>query len=406
MDISVIIVSFNVRYFLEQCLDSVRKSAQHIDHEIFVVDNNSRDDTCSMISREFPEVRLIANNENRGFSAANNQALILATGRYILILNPDTVVGEETFDKCINFMDLHPDAGATGVMMINGKGRLLPESKRALPTPGTAFFKIAGFSYIFPRSGLFSKYYLGNLNSLSTSQVDIISGAFMFLRRTAVIKTGLFDEAFFMYGEDIDYSYRLLKRGFVNFYYPETKIIHFKGESTKKENLNVLVSFYKAMIIFVRKHFSNGNSKVLIVPIQAAIFFRAGLSFLKQFVRRMSLLFSFNLFAGTRKTVIVSDSDGYDWITEMLASAGLRNRIAGRVSINREHLNESTLGDIGQIREIISSGKIREVIFILGKLSTSQIIDCMHFISDLNISVKIASEERKFMIGSGYVNIF
>ncbi len=160
MDLSVIIVSYNVRYFLEQCLVSVRKAAEHIDCEIFVVDNNSTDGSCSMVSREFPEVKLIMNNENRGFSAANNQALKLAAGRYILLLNPDTLVEEDTFNKCISFMDEHPDAGATGVRMINGKGKLLPESKRALPTPKTAFFKITGLSNIFPKSGLFSKYYL------------------------------------------------------------------------------------------------------------------------------------------------------------------------------------------------------------------------------------------------------
>ncbi len=279
MDLSVIIVSYNVRYFLEQCLLSVIKASEGIDCEIFVVDNNSVDGSCSMVKNEFPGIKLIINHTNRGFSAANNQALQLATGRFILILNPDTIVEEDTFRKCISFMEQYPDAGAVGVRMTDGKGRFLPESKRGIPGPGTAFYKMIGLSYLFPKSKRFNKYYLGYLDEKKTTKADIIAGAFMFLRREAVRKTGLLDENFFMYGEDIDYSYRILQAGFSNYYFPGTNIIHFKGQSTSKENLNVFIAFYKAMIIFVHKHLSNGNSKILIILIKIAIILSAGLSF-------------------------------------------------------------------------------------------------------------------------------
>jgi GT2 family glycosyltransferase len=416
MELSVIIVSYNVRYFLEQCLRSVRNASENIDCEIFVVDNNSADGSCSMVSTEFPEVRLIMNNDNRGFSAANNQALKLAAGRFILLLNPDTIVEENTFKKCITFMDSHPDAGAAGVRMINGKGRLLPESKRSLPTPKTAFFKIVGLSFIFPKSRLFNSYYLGHLDDLQTSQADIISGAFMFLRGEAVSRTGLFDEDYFMYGEDIDYSYRLKKAGFNNYYYPEIKIIHYKGESAKKENLNVLINFYKAMRIFVRKHYTDGSLKPFVFLIQVAIFLRAGVSLLNRFIKRIFLppfrfLISLilpeiadNPFSKSRRTVIVSDPEGYARVKDLILSAGDRNIIAGRVSIRKDDMKEEVLGNIDQIREVLRINRIKEVIFTTRGLNAAQIIDSMHLISDFNIHIKIASSGEKFILGSRYVN--
>lgn len=287
MDLSVIIVSYNVRHFLEQCLLSVRKASAGIACEVFVVDNNSADGSCSMVAGEFPEVKLKMNRENRGFSAANNQALKEALGRYILLLNPDTIVEENTFRRCIEFMDAHPDAGITGVKMIDGKGKYLPESKRGIPTPETAFYKMMGFTFLFPRSEKFNRYYLGNLDNDVSSRVEILSGAFMFIRREAFLKAGYLDEQFFMHGEDIDFCYRVLKQGFNNYYFPGTSIIHYKGESTKKENLNVFIALHRAMIIFVRKHFSRGEFKNYILPIQAAIILRAGFSMLRKFTGKI-----------------------------------------------------------------------------------------------------------------------
>lgn len=287
MDLSIIIVSYNVSYFLEQCLISVRSASENIDCEVYVVDNNSSDGSCPMVEERFPEVKLICNTVNRGYSAANNQALKKACGRYMLLLNPDTIVREDTFRSCISFMDSHPDAGATGVRMINGKGKFLPESKRALPTPGTAFFKMSGLSYLFPRSRVLNRYYLGHLDNTKTTKADVIPGAFMFLRAEAVSKIGFLDEEFFMYGEDIDFSYRLLKAGYNNYYYPDAEIIHFKGESTKKENVKAVINFYRAMAIYVRKHYSSGRMKLFVPLIQAAIFLSGTLSTFKNLIRSL-----------------------------------------------------------------------------------------------------------------------
>jgi O-antigen biosynthesis protein len=403
MDLSVIIVSYNVRYFLELCLVSVRKAAKHIDCEVFVVDNNSTDDSCSMVRRQFPEVNLITNTDNRGFATANNQAIKLATGRYILLLNPDTILEEDIFGKCIGFMIENPDAGAIGVRMINGNGKFLRESKRALPTPGTAFFKMSGLSNFFPRSVVISRYHLGNLDSMKTTQADIISGAFMFLLHEAVIKTGLLDETFFMYGEDIDYSYRLLKAGFKNYYFPEARIIHFKGESTKKGKVSVSLNFHKAMSIFVRKHINNGKSRVLNIPVQLSIFVMAGLSILKQVLVLLFQPLKDILFPKSGKTVVVSDPEGFQRITKLLEPTGKSTKIVGRISINPEAHNEKVLGNIKQIRDVLVTHNIREVIFASGQINASQIIDSMHLISDQNVSARLASENERFIIGSGFV---
>jgi GT2 family glycosyltransferase len=289
MDLSVIIVNYNVRHFLEQCLNSVRKASENIDCEIFVVDNNSADGSCSMVARLFPQVKLIRNSCNAGFSAANNQAIKMSAGKFILLLNPDTLVEEDTFRKCLAFMKNKPDAGALGVKMINGSGKLLPESKRSLPTPETAFYKMSGLSVLFPRSPLFNRYYLGNIDNSNSCEVDIISGAFMFIRREALEKTGLLDEAFFMYGEDIDLSYRILKSGYKNWYFPEVQIIHYKGESTRKGEVDYIVHFYKAMIIFVNKHFIEKRNRSLIFIIQSAVYFWGFIALLKNLFRKTFL---------------------------------------------------------------------------------------------------------------------
>ncbi len=287
MKLSVVIVNYNVKYFLEQCLTSVLKACKNIESEVFVVDNNSVDTSVDMVKSKFPEVIVIENKENKGFSKANNQAIKLSKGEYILLLNPDTVVEDDTFTKVIDFMDSHHDAGGLGIKMLNGKGKFLPESKRGLPTPDVAFYKMTGLSKIFPRSEIFGRYHLGYLDKDKIHQVDILSGAFMLLRRSALDKTGLLDETFFMYGEDIDLSYRLVKAGYKNYYYPETRIIHYKGESTKKSGVNYVFMFYNAMIIFARKHFPHNNARVFSALINTAIYFRAFLAILNRLLNRL-----------------------------------------------------------------------------------------------------------------------
>ncbi|NHB67499.1 glycosyltransferase [Perlabentimonas gracilis] len=289
MTLSVVIVNYNVKYFLEQCLISVFNAATDIAIEVYVVDNASADGSCQMVRDRFPSVKLIENTENYGFSYANNQALRLARGEFVLILNPDTVVEESTFSKCIEFMSKHPEAGSLSVKMIDGKGKFLPESKRALPSPSVSFYKIFGFSRLFPKSKTFARYHLGHLSPDDVNEIEILPGAFMFIRKTALDKAGLFDESFFMYGEDIDLSYRIMKSGFKNYYFPKTTIIHYKGESTKKGSINYVLVFYKAMMIFARKHFSQKNAFLYIALIYMAIYFRAGLSIAKRIFNQLVL---------------------------------------------------------------------------------------------------------------------
>ena len=285
MKLSVIIVNYNVKYFLEQCLYSAQKACASIDSEVFVVDNNSVDGSCQMVREKFPSATLIENQINKGFSTANNQAIKQAKGEYILLLNPDTIVEEDSFMKCIRFMDEHPDAGGLGVKMIDGKGQFLPESKRGLPTPSVAFYKIFGLAKLFKKSKRFGRYHLGHLNENQTHEIEILSGAFMFLRKRALDKVGLLDEDFFMYGEDIDLSYRITQGGYKNYYFPETTIIHYKGESTKKGSINYVKVFYQAMAIFARKHFSKGRADVFSFLINMAIYFRAFLALASRVVK-------------------------------------------------------------------------------------------------------------------------
>lgn len=289
MKLSVIIVNYNVKYFLEQCLHSVEKASESVSTEVIVVDNASLDGSTAMIREKFPSVRLIENKDNLGFSKANNQAIKISNGEYVLLLNPDTLVEEDTFEKVVNFMDTHADAGGLGVKMIDGKGDFLPESKRALPTPAVSFYKIFGLSKLFPKSKIFGKYHLGYLDKEKTHQVEILSGAFMLLRKSVLDKTGLLDETFFMYGEDIDLSYRIIKAGYKNYYFPGTTIIHYKGESTKKGSINYVLVFYNAMIIFAKKHFSAKRAGFFSFFIKMAIYFRAFLSIIKRFVLRCIL---------------------------------------------------------------------------------------------------------------------
>ncbi|GHS85167.1 hypothetical protein FACS1894201_04580 [Bacteroidia bacterium] len=291
MQLSIIIVNYNVKNFLEQCLRSVQEAAFGMDVEVFVVDNHSVDHSVEMVKSKFPFVRLIENKENLGFSKANNQAVRDATGAYILFLNPDTVLEKDTLRACVDFMDSTTDAGAVGVKMVDGKGHFLPESKRCLPTPSVAFYKIFGFATLFPKSKRFGQYNLSYLDKDSVHAVDVLAGAFMMVRHAIIDTIGSFDEQFFMYGEDIDLSYRITQAGYKNYYLPFTKIIHYKGESTKKGSLNYVVVFYKAMALFYEKHFSKNASLTLHWVIQFAIILRAMFSIVSRFVQRFGYTF-------------------------------------------------------------------------------------------------------------------
>ncbi|WP_426061555.1 glycosyltransferase [Hymenobacter sp. B1770] len=288
--LSVVIVNYNVCYFLEQALLSVRRAVEKLGQpvEVFVVDNNSVDGSVAMVKDRFPEVFLIANRDNPGFSKANNQALRRASGQYQLLLNPDTVVEEDTFRACCEFMDAHPNCGGLGVKMLDGQGQFLPESKRALPTPAVAFYKMFGLAKLMPKSRTFGRYHLGFLSPEETHEVEVLSGAFMLLRRDALDQIGLLDEDYFMYGEDIDLSYRLTRGGWKNYYFPGARIIHYKGESTKRTSVNFVFVFYRAMVIFARKHFAPGRAGLFSLLINAAIWLRAGAAVFERLAVRVA----------------------------------------------------------------------------------------------------------------------
>ena len=276
MKLSVIIVSYNVRELLDDCLRSVEKALEGIEGEIFVVDNNSTDGSIGYLQPRHPAVHYIANKDNRGFARANNQAIRLSKADYVLLLNPDTVVFDGTLRSSVAFLDSHPEAGGVGVRMLTREGQPAPESRRAVPTPWVSLLKMLGFS---------RRYYMSDLPWDQPGRIEIISGAYCMLRRKALDEVGLLDEDYFMYGEDIDLSYRLLKGGWQNWYLP-LDIIHYKGESTQKSSFRYVHVFYQAMLIFFRKHYGH-LSILLSLPIQAAIYCRAFMALIQMLSGRL-----------------------------------------------------------------------------------------------------------------------
>ena len=285
--ISIIIVNFNVENFLQLCLSSVYRATKNITSEIWVVDNHSSDNSVEMVRKRFPDVKLIVNQENVGFSRANNIAIHQSNGKYILLLNPDTVLAEDCLEKCIYFLDKNPKAGSLGARMLDGSGNFLPESKRGLPTPWVSFCKAFGLGLLFPKSRKLGRYHLSYLPENEVHEVDVLSGAFMLIRNSALNIAGLLDENFFMYGEDVDLSYRIQKAGFKNYYFPETTIIHFKGESTKRGSMSFVKHFYKAMLLFSRKHFN--DKKLFSTFIYLGIFVRAIISLFSRFLNAFGI---------------------------------------------------------------------------------------------------------------------
>ena len=311
LDVSIIIVNYNVRAFLQQALHSVKRSIGTLSAEIIVVDNHSVDGSCAMVRREFPDVHLIANSENVGFAKANNQGIQCAKGRYLLILNPDTIVAEDTLSTLVAFLDTHPTAGAVGCQILNPDGSFAPESRRAFPTPATAFFRMIGLSRLFPRSRLIGRYNLGYLPRDRVAEIDALSGSCMMVRKAAISYSeaaygalnpteqrgaaeifpgdvinpdgaGIFDEGFFMYGEDLDWCYRIQQVGWKIFYTPDTSIIHYKGESTRKNQLRYVRLFYGAMIRFAEKHLSHRYPPIFLWLLRVAVVGRGCLSALVQ----------------------------------------------------------------------------------------------------------------------------
>jgi len=312
MKLSVVIVNYNVRYYLEQCLLSVEKALCGVNGEVFVVDNNSTDDSVSVLRAKFPWVQFIENKENVGYSRANNQAIQQSRGEYVLLLNPDTFIGESSLRECIAFMDSNPQAGMCGVSMLKDDGTFAPESRRGVPTVFTAFCKMSGLCGLFPKSRLFGRYYMQYLDKQRISEIEIVSGAFMFIRKSVLDKVGLLDETFFMYGEDVDISYRVFKAGYKNYYIP-TNILHYKGESTKKDSIKYVNAFYKAMIIFYRKHFAN-YSYFFSIPIGIVISLKGAMTYVMLKLRRLS---SKPIEAHRIKFLIVSDGQNLEQMKQI-----------------------------------------------------------------------------------------
>ena len=330
LKLSVIIVNYNVKYFLDQCIRSVLRAFEVMNTpaEIIVVDNHSADGSVDYLEKRYPQmlypmVRFVRSAHNLGFARANNIAIRQSRGEYVLLLNPDTIVGEDALKASVDFMDAHEDAGAVGVRMLGAQGRRAMESRRGLPTPMVSFFKMLGFCNRWPHHRLFGKYYMGYLPWDEPCQIEVVSGAYCMLRRKALDEVGLLDEDFFMYGEDIDLSYRVLKGGYHNYYLP-VDILHYKGESTQKSSFRYVHVFYEAMLIFFRKHYS-GMTFLLSLPIKTAIYAKALMALVGMLSERMrkSLGFFAPSAEGAQHYVFVGSQEMQDACREIARRLGL-----------------------------------------------------------------------------------
>lgn len=400
MQLSVVIINFNVKYFLEQCLLSAIKAMNHIDGEIIVIDNHSTDDSNVFFQDEFPRVRFIWNKQNLGFARANNQGLAVARGNIILFLNPDTIVPEDCFEKCLAFVNER--TCALGIKMLDGSGNFLKESKRAFPTPATSLFKLCGLSKLLPHSKTFSKYHLGYLNENQNHEVDVLAGAFMMVPKAILDKVGGFDEDFFMYGEDIDLSFRIQKAGFSNFYFADSCIIHFKGESTKKGSLNYVKMFYKAMGIFVKKHYGSNRSVAFRLAIYVAIFTRASFSAITRILKLNRSARKSELIENGA-TLIVGSIEEYHEAADLLLHAGTEKNIFGRIETSIAK-DKDAVGSMDDLENICKRHPIKRIIFCEGALSFKEIIAAIQRVPTY-ISVQIFASGSHAIIGSDDRNV-
>ena len=382
MLLSVIIVNFNVKYFLEQCLHSVQIAVLNIDAQIIVIDNDSNDGSKEFFTDKFPNVHFIWNKENVGFSKANNIGLAQATGKFILFLNPDTIVAEDCFDKCLAFFKMHQNIGALGIRMIDGGGKFLKESKRGFPSLFPSLFKLFALAAILPNSKIFARYYLGNLSEYQNHTVDVLSGAFMLIEKKVLDKVGGFDEDFFMYGEDIDLSYRIQNAGFKNYYFAESTIIHFKGESTKKGNLKYVQLFYGAMNLFLKKHNSVAKSTLYRFFINIAIGLKIannnikkGLSFIGNKNRESSYY--------PLTTIVVADESDYNTIINRLENNVIKLQVIGRLSCDEVETAPS-LGNLKDLSAILKNDNVDRIIFCINNIT---IVETVAIIQTLKPSV-------------------
>lgn len=330
--LSIVIVNYNVKYFLEQCLYSVQAATKGWDVDIYVVDNRSTDGSMAYLRPLFPDVNFIENEENVGFAKANNKAFRICKGEYVLMLNPDTVIGEESLRTLCYFMDEHPEAGAIGLKMINGNGLFLAESKRSFPTPWVSFCKLFGLSKLFPDSPKYASYALPYLSPDEMHEVDVLSGAFMLMRHDALEKVGFLDEDFFMYGEDIDLSYRFIKAGYKNYYIPE-RMLHYKGESTRKVSYRFLKNFYGAMLIFYKKHYAQ-SSIWLDFLVKIAVVMRAAWA-------SITNCFHFTKRIRHRRLLVIARKESFDANKKELLKHFPKCEYINLWNLNEEHITDA-----------------------------------------------------------------
>lgn len=390
LKLSVIIVNYNVKYYLDQCIRSVLRAFEEMNTpaEIIVVDNHSADGSVDYLEQRYPQklfpmVRFVRSAHNLGFARANNIAIRQSRGEYVLLLNPDTIVGEDALKASVDFMDVHEDAGAVGVRMLGAQGRRAMESRRGLPTPMVSFFKMLGFCNRWPHHRLFGKYYMGYLPWDEPCQIEVVSGAYCMLRRKALNEVGLLDEDFFMYGEDIDLSYRVLKGGYHNYYLP-VDILHYKGESTQKSSFRYVHVFYEAMLIFFRKHYS-GMTFLLSLPIKTAIYAKALMALVGMLSERMrkSLGFFAPSAEGAQHYVFVGSLEMQDACRD----------IARRLGLDAEFHDSEFLEDKS---EATWSEKNDNVLVLdADSMSYADMLKRMSRLSDMNVNVTLGTYSKE-----------
>ena len=379
--LSVIIVSYNVKYFLEQCLYAVFAATQKLETEVIVVDNNSPDKSVAYLRNIFPTVAFIENSQNTGYARANNQGLGHAKGSYILFLNPDTLVTETALTKAVAALAQEAANGALGIRMLDGGGHFLPESKRGIPSPQTAFYKLSGLIRLFPASPTIGRYYMGWLPEKENAAVEILSGAFMMIKKEVLIKTGGFDEQFFMYGEDIDLSYRILQAGYRNIYLGECAIVHFKGESTNKDTRYIRM-FYKAMDIFVKKHYGHRSTLFALAMRSAIAAGTAFSSFQQRFGQKKALTEN-----PLRIAVIGAQTDlqlSHDLLDAYAAT--------GKTWATHHTVKALMVDSNEQVPD--------EIIFCIGELSYEQAFECMEQFAQRAIVFKFFKAGSRNMVSS------
>lgn len=390
LKLSVIIVNYNVKYYLDQCIRSVLRAFEEMNTpaEIIVVDNHSADGSVDYLEQRYPQklfpmVRFVRSAHNLGFARANNIAIRQSRGEYVLLLNPDTIVGEDALKASVDFMDVHEDAGAVGVRMLGAQGRRAMESRRGLPTPMVSFFKMLGFCNRWPHHRLFGKYYMGYLPWNEPSQIEVVSGAYCMLRRKALDEVGLLDEDFFMYGEDIDLSYRVLKGGYHNYYLP-VDILHYKGESTQKSSFRYVHVFYEAMLIFFRKHYS-GMTFLLSLPIKTAIYAKALMALVGMLSERMrkSLGFFAPSAEGAQHYVFVGSLEMQDACRD----------IARRLGLDAEFHDSEVLEDKSEATWSEKNDNV--LVQDADSMSYADMLKRMSRLSDMNVNVTLGTYSKE-----------